>query len=77
MTTMTISLSEELTDFVSQQIKAHSYASASDYLGDLVRRQKDVETLRRKLLNGANSGPGRTVDEVWFAELNAQASEEI
>jgi antitoxin ParD1/3/4 len=73
MTTMNVSLPDELKAFVDQQVAAHGYASTSEYLRDLIRKQRDIEQLRQMLLEGANSGPGKRIDDAWFAELRAKA----
>ncbi len=73
MTTMNVSLPDELKAFVDQQVAAHGYASTSEYLRDLIRKQRDIEQLRQMLLDGANSGPGKRIDDAWFAELRAKA----
>jgi antitoxin ParD1/3/4 len=69
MATMNISLPDELKQFIDTQVSKHGYGSSSEYLRDLIRKQRDVERLRKMLLDGANSGPGRMVDEAFFAEL--------
>jgi antitoxin ParD1/3/4 len=73
MTTMNVSLPDELKAFVDQQVAAHGYASTSEYLRDLIRKQRDIEQLRGLLLEGANSGPGKLIDDAWFAKLREQA----
>lgn len=73
MTTMNVSLPDELKAFVDQQVAAHGYASTSEYLRDLIRKQRDIEQVRQLLLDGANSGPGKRIDDAWFAELRAKA----
>jgi antitoxin ParD1/3/4 len=73
MTTMNVSLPDELKAFVDQQVAAHGYASTSEYLRDLIRKQRDIEQVRQMLLDGANSGPGKRIDDAWFAELRAKA----
>ena len=50
MTTMNVSLPDELKAFVDQQVAAHGYASTSEYLRDLIRKQRDIEQLRGMLL---------------------------
>jgi antitoxin ParD1/3/4 len=69
MATMNISLPDELKQFIDAQVSEHGYGSSSEYLRDLIRKQRDVEKLRGMLLEGANSGPGRVVDDAFFAEL--------
>jgi antitoxin ParD1/3/4 len=73
MATMNISLPDELKSFVDEQVVAQSYGSSSEYLRELIRRQRDVERLRAMLLEGANSGPGRIADDTFFAEMRSIA----
>lgn len=69
MATMNISLPDELKQFVDAQVSEHSYGSSSEYLRELIRKQRDVEKLRNMLLDGFNSGPGQVADDTFFAEL--------
>lgn len=73
MATMNISLPDELKQFIDSQVNEHGYSSSSEYLRELIRKQRDVDRLRNMLLEGANSGPGRVVDDAFFAELRAVA----
>ena len=57
MATMNISLPDELKQFIDAQVSEHGYGSTSEYLRDLIRKQRDVEKLRGMLLEGVNSGP--------------------
>lgn len=70
--TMNISLTEPLKRFVDQQVRQGGFSSTSDYMRDLIRKQRDIESLRQMLLDGANSGPGKAIDDAWFAELHAR-----
>lgn len=72
-TTMNISLSKPLKQFVDQQVRDGGFSSTSDYMRDLIRKQRDIDALRQMLLDGANSGPGKAIDDAWFAELHARA----
>lgn len=75
MATMTVSLPDPMKDWIEAQIKQGGYASASDYVRDLVRRDRarreqelTLEELRRKLAASRESGVSeRTVDDI-FAE---------
>lgn len=73
MATMNISLPDELKGFIDAQVEEHGYGSTSEYLRDLIRRQRDVIQLRQMLLDGANSGPGKLIDDAYFAALHKQA----
>jgi antitoxin ParD1/3/4 len=75
MATMTVSLPDPMKDWIEAQIRHGDYASVSDYVRDLVRRDRDRRTqeltldeLRNKLAASRESGiSSRTVDEI-FAE---------
>lgn len=75
MATMTVSLPDPMKDWIEAQIKQGDYASASDYVRDLVRRDRarreqelTLEELRLKLAASRESGVSdRTVDDI-FAE---------
>ena len=75
MATMTVSLPDPMKDWIEVQIKQGEYASASDYVRDLVRRDRarreqelTLDELRRKLAASRQSGVSeRTVDDI-FAE---------
>lgn len=69
MATMNISLPEDLKAFVDEQVSEHAYGSTSEYLRELIRKQRDVEKLRTTLLDGFKSGPGQLADDVFFTEL--------
>lgn len=72
-TTMNISLPDELRAFVDEQVAEHGFGSTSEYMRDLIRKQRDIEKLRALLLEGANSGPGKIIDDAWFAQMRARA----
>ena len=69
MATMNISLPDELKQFVDQQVAEGAYGSSSEYLRELIRKQRDVEKLRGMLLDGLNSGPAQVADAAFFAEM--------
>ena len=73
MATMNISLPDELKQFIDAQVSEHGYGSSSEYLRDLIRKQRDVEKLRGMLLEGFNSGVAQVADEGFFADLRGIA----
>lgn len=72
MATMNISLPEELKTFVDAQVSEHGYGSTSEYLRELIRKQRDIEKLRNMLLEGANSGPGEQVTPETFKNMREE-----
>ena len=69
MSTMNVSLPEELKSYVDEQVDDGGYGSTSEYVRDLIRRDKDRQQLRRVLLDGASSTPGPIADASYFGSL--------
>lgn len=69
MVTMNISLLDELNQFIDTQVSEQGYGSSSEYLRELVRKQRDLEKFRGMLLEGFKSGPGAVANDEFFAEL--------
>lgn len=55
MSTMNISLPDELRSFVDSQVSDGNYTSSSEYVRELLRKEKDRVRLRRLLLEGMES----------------------
>lgn len=68
MTTMNISLPDDLKEFVDRQIQG-GYSSASEYIRELLRnaqKQAARENLESALLAGLDSGPATPLtDKDW------------
>ena len=69
MATMNISLPDELKQFVDEQVSAHGYVSSSEYVRELIRKQRDIAHVRALLLEGANSGPAEPMTADTFQTL--------
>lgn len=69
MSTMNISLPDELKAFVDQRIKAEAYGSSSEYMRELIRRDRDREQFRQYLLAGVSAKPAGRMDAAYFADL--------
>ena len=69
MSSLNISLSSSLKDYLEDQVKEGGYDTPSDYIGKLVRedQQRKAETkLEALLLEGINSGePIEATPEYW------------
>lgn len=73
MTTMNVSLPDELRSFVADQVDGGGFGSTSEYIRALIRRDYERRQLRSALLEGAQ-GPVTTVaDSTYFASLRDQA----
>ena len=76
MTTMNVSLPDELKTFVDERVTHDGYGSTSEYVRDLIRRDRERGELRNLVLEGANSGPGVVVDAAYFDALRQRISSE-
>lgn len=76
---MNVSLPDELKDYVDRRVAEASYASSSEYLRELIRKDQDVQRFRELILEGLNSPVVGEVDAQYFddlrARLRAQAAE--
>ena len=75
MTTMNISLSEALKTFVDDQVGKRGYSSSSEYVRELIRKDRDRQRLRGLLLEGAASPPAVTADADYFDRLRSRVRE--
>ena len=69
MSTMNISLPNTLKSFVDEQVSQGSYGTSSEYLRELIRKDKDRLHLRSLLVAGAASAPTAVADAAYFDGL--------
>ena len=69
MSTMNISLPEALKSFVDEQVTRRSHGSSSEYIRELIRKDRDRQRLRLLLLDGAASISGARADTEYFSTL--------
>lgn len=77
MGTMNISLPDLMKSWVEDQTKMGRYANSSDYVRDLIRRDRArseaITELQTAIDEGLSSGSGATLDrETFKAEMRAQ-----
>ncbi|WP_054006405.1 type II toxin-antitoxin system ParD family antitoxin [Cypionkella psychrotolerans] len=77
MGTMNISLPDPMKSWVEDQAKAGRYANSSDYVRDLIRRDRArseaITELQAAIDEGLSSGPATLLDRESFkAEMRAQ-----
>ena len=73
MGTMNISLPDALKSFVDEQVSARGYGTSSEYVRELIRRDRGRQRLRTLLLEGAASEPMSPADEAYFDGLRDRA----
>ncbi|MEG3123719.1 type II toxin-antitoxin system ParD family antitoxin [Sphingomonas sp. GB1N7] len=69
---MNISLPESLKAFVDEQVTERDFGTSSEYIRELIRKERDRERLRSLLLEGADSPPGAVADAQYFEGLKAR-----
>ena len=67
MTRKTITITDQMDDWVKAQIASGKYSNDSEYFRDLIRKdQGDLETLRALLIEGELSGKSdRSMEDIW------------
>jgi antitoxin ParD1/3/4 len=69
MSTMNVSLPDELRSFVEEQVDEGGYGSTSEYVRALIRRDHDRQHLRKVLFEGASSAPGPLADDTYLGTV--------
>ena len=72
---MNISLPEALKSFVDDQVSSRGYSTSSEYVRELIRKDRDRQRMRGLLLEGARSAPADAADADWFDRLRARVRE--
>ena len=68
---LTVALTDSLRAYVDDRVVAEGYASADEYVRDLIRRDRERTQVRDLLIDGLASGAGDVVDNAWFDGLRA------
>lgn len=74
MSTMNISLPEGLKAFVDERVQAEGYGTSSEYVRELIRRDKDRKQFREHLLVGLRSGTEGPMDAAFFTTLRQRTN---
>ena len=69
MTTMNISLPDALKSFVDEQVGTRGYSTSSEYVRELIRKDRDRQRLHGMILEGAVSPLAGTADADYFDRL--------
>jgi antitoxin ParD1/3/4 len=69
MTTMNISLPDSLKTFVDEEVGRRGYGACSEYVRELIRKDRDRQQLRALLLAGGASAPTVPIDASYFDGL--------
>ena len=69
---MNISLPEELKFFVDTRLQSDGYGTSSEYIRELIRRDRDRVQMRDYLLDGMKTQADGPMDGAYFNALRAQ-----
>jgi len=75
MTTMNISLPEQLKQHVDQRVASHAYGSSSEYIRELIRRDQALaaeQELAGLIRAGLESGESVPVDAAYWHSKRQQ-----
>lgn len=75
MATINVSLPGSLEEFVGERVRLLGYGTSSEYVCDLIRRDRDRTKLRDLLLEGASGPPTKEVGRSYFEELRRSVIE--
>lgn len=64
-----------LTSFVDDQVGARGYGTSSEYIRELIQKDRDRQRLRGLLLEGAASHPEAAADADHFDRLRSRIGE--
>lgn len=69
MATMNVSLPDGHKEFVEAQVDERGYGTSSEFIRDLIRRERTRTQLRALVVDGMGSGAGSEMDEEYFQRL--------
>ncbi len=72
---MNISLPRSLKFFVEDRVASSGYSSSSEYVREPIRKDRDRQLLRARILEGAASPPAGMADADYFERLRRQLHE--
>jgi antitoxin ParD1/3/4 len=72
MSTMNISLPDALKSYVDEQVSERGYGTSSEYVRELIRKDRDRQQLRGLLLAGAASVASEPVTASYFEGLRSR-----
>jgi antitoxin ParD1/3/4 len=75
MTTMNISLPDSMKAYVDQRVSQEGYGTSSEYVRELIRRDKDRSQLRALMLKGLESPVAGQADAAYFQTLRKRAEQ--
>jgi antitoxin ParD1/3/4 len=73
MSTMNISLPDEMKEFIDRQVAERGYGTSSEFLRDLIRREQERLQLRNLMLEAMASPKVGEADAAYFQSYRERA----
>ncbi len=77
MSTMNISLPDQLKNFVDERVSSAGYGTSSEYLRELIRRDQDRLHLRGLMLDAASSPISGKANKSYFDDLRSKIQKKL
>jgi antitoxin ParD1/3/4 len=77
MTQLSITLTDEARDFVERTAKARGLRTPSEFIEELVERERSRRNLDQLLLDGLDSGEPIAVTDEWWERKRTELSRRI
>ena len=77
MATMNVSLPDPMKDWVETQVRGGRYANVSDYVRDLIRRDKSAQDRKNALISALIEGEESGVSERTFEDIIEEVLDEV
>ena len=72
MTTLYITLPDELQSFVDQQVTENGFETCNEYIRGLISKERDRQHLRDLIMEGVDSPMSVVADDEFFDEILAR-----
>ena len=72
---MNISLPDSMKAYVDQRVSQEGYGTSSEYVRELIRRDKDRSQLRAMILSGLNSPVTGQANAAYLQSLRMRAEQ--
>jgi len=69
MTTMNISLPDDMKDWIDAQVQSRGFTTSSEFIRDLILREKEIADFRAMIQEGLDSGDPIPADDAFFQSL--------
>ena len=75
MSTMNISLPDDMKEFVDRQVEERGYGTSSEFLRDLIRKERERQNLRQLMLDAMASPKVAEPDAAYFQGLRDRVAQ--